>query len=296
MRTFKDWVIASRPWSFPASLIPVVAISAYFFYANHGQGNWINALLSLPMLVFLQAAGNLIGDYFDHKKLVDLPGSLNGVRHIQSGKFTPKEILYYGFTMLALAMVLGVIILCRSSWQYAWLGIVGVLMTSFYPWLKYHALGDLDVLCGYALLPALGISCVVTGQYHWEAMLYSLPFGLLTVSILHANNTRDIMNDSRAGIYTMCIGLGGRVSQWLYLIEIVAAYTLLVTFVACGWLPLISLLPLVTLPMAYSRVRTMMQAEPLAEMPIASLDQQTAQLQLTFGLLFAVSFVIAYFL
>ena len=99
-RSFKDWIIASRPWSFTASLIPVIAISAYLFYKScllWWDCDWINALLSLPLLVCLQAAGNLIGDYHDYINGVDLPESLNQVRHIQSGKFKPKEILHYGY-------------------------------------------------------------------------------------------------------------------------------------------------------------------------------------------------------
>ena len=214
-RTLKDWIVASRPWSFTASLIPVIAIAAYLYYTNDGQGNWLNAVLALPMLVCMQAAGNLIGDYYDHMKGVDLPGSLNQVRHIQSGLFTPKEVLHYGYAMLATAAVLGLIILWRSDWSYIWLGAAGLLMVGFYPWLKFHALGDLDVLFGYALLPALGVTLVVTDQYQWMPMLLSLPFGLLTVAILHANNTRDIRNDSRAGIQTMCMAVGGRASQWI---------------------------------------------------------------------------------
>ncbi len=295
-RTLKDWIIASRPWSFTASLIPVIAISSYLFYQSRLQGwqcDWTNALLSLLMLVLLQAAGNLIGDYYDHIKGVDLPGSLNQVRHIQSGKFQPKEILHYGYVMLFLSAVLGLFILFRSSFSAMWLGVCGLLMVCFYPWLKYHALGDLDVLLGYALLPALGVSFVVTGEYHLEVLPLSLPFGLLTVSILQANNTRDILNDSRAGIQTLCISIGGRTSQWVYAAELTAPYILVPAFMISGLLPYPALAVYLSLPLAVNRIRTMMKAEPLAEEPIGSLDQQTAQLQMMFGLLFSVSFIVA---
>ena len=292
-RTLKDWILASRPWSFTASLIPVIAIAAYLYYENHGQGDWLNAVLALPMLVCMQAAGNLIGDYYDHTKGIDLPGSLNQVRHIQSGKFTPREILYYGYAMLAASAVFGLIILWRCHWNYIWLGVTGLLMVWCYPWLKYHALGDLDVLLGYALLPALGVTLVVTGEYRWMPLLISLPFGTLTVAFLHANNTRDILNDSRAGISTMCIAVGGRASQWIYLVEVSLAYILVVAYCLCSILPLHALVTLFTLPMAIRNIRTMMTAEPLAEEPIGGLDQKTAQCQLLFGLLFTLSFIFA---
>lgn len=295
-RTVKDWIIASRPWSFTASLIPVISISSYIFFQSRQFGwdcNWVNALLALPMLVFLQAAGNLIGDYYDHIKKVDLPGSLNQVRHIQSGKFTPKEILHYGYTMLFFASLLGLVILMRSSWSAAWLGVLGVAMVYFYPWLKFHALGDLDVLFGYALLPALGVSYVVTGVYHWETLLLSLPFGTLTVAILHANNTRDILNDQRAGIRTMPMSLGPVASQKLYAVEIILAYVLVLVYFLAGLLPVYAFATYITIPMALPRIKTMLKAEPLAEEPIGSLDQATAQLQMAFGILFTLSFIVA---
>ncbi len=295
-RTLIDWIIASRPWSFTASLIPVTAITAYLFLQSGTFGwecDWWNALLALPMLVCMQASGNLIGDYHDHIHKVDLPGCLNGVCHIHSGKFTPKEILCYGYTMLVVAALLGMIILLRSDFSAIWIGIAGVLLVYFYPWLKYHALGDLDVLLGYALLPALGVSFVVTGVYHWEVLLLSLPFGLLTVAILHANNTRDILNDHRAGINTMCINIGGVASKYIYVVELLLAYLLVVVFFAIGLTPIASLATFLTLPLALRNIRTMMVAEPLAEEPIAVLDKMTAQLQLTFGLLFTLSFLIS---
>lgn len=298
-RTLKDWIIATRPWSFTASLIPVIAISSYLFYQSRVQGwecDWVNAFLSLPMLILLQAAGNLIGDYYDHIKKVDLPGSLNQVRHIQSGKFQPKEVLHYGYVMLVLGAVLGLVILMRSSFSAMWLGVCGVLMVYFYPWLKFHALGDLDVLFGYALLPALGVSFVVTGEYHLEVLPLTLPFGLLTVSILQANNTRDILNDTRAGISTLCICIGGRSSQWVYATELTLAYVLVPLFMAVGLLPYPALTVFLTLPLAWKCASSMMKAEPLAEEPIGGLDQQTAQLQMTFGLLFSISFIVAAFL
>ncbi|MCR5003732.1 MAG: prenyltransferase [Bacteroidales bacterium] len=298
-RTLKDWIIASRPWSFTASLIPVIAISSYLFYQSRifsWECNWVNALLALPMLICLQAAGNLIGDYYDHIRNVDLPGSLNQVRHIQSGKFTPKEILHYGYWMLAVAAVLGLVILSRSSWSAIWLGALGLAMVYFYPWLKYHALGDLDVLFGYALLPALGVSFVVTGVYHWEVLLLSLPFGVLTVAILHANNTRDILNDKRAGIKTMPMALGARASQWLYAVELVMAYVLVLVLFLVGLLPAPAFATYITIPMAVSRIKTMLTAEPLAEEPIGGLDQATAQMQMAFGIIFTLSFLVATFI
>lgn len=297
-RTLGDWIVASRPWSFPASLMPVVAISAWMFWCTGTQGwvglDWTCALLSLVMMVLMQAAGNLIGDYYDHVRGIDLPGSLNGVRHIQSGKFLPREILRYGYACLSVSLLLGLAILSRCGVQGLWLGVAAVLLVVCYPWLKAHALGDLDILLGYALLPALGVAFAVTGQWMWQPMVLVLPVGLLTVSILHANNTRDILNDSRAGILTLSICLGGRAAQWVYVVENAAAYLMLPLLCACGMLPWTCMLAWVTLPLALRNVGVMLHAQPLAEEPIATLDQRTAQTQLAFSMAYAAAFPLSF--
>lgn len=296
-RTLGDWIMATRPWSFPASLVPVVAISAWLYWCASIQGwtgsDWGCALLALFMLVLMQAAGNLIGDYYDHVRGIDLPGSLNGVRHIQSGKFLPREILRFGYVCLGVSLLLGLAILSRCGMQGMWLGMAGVLLVVCYPWLKVHALGDLDILLGYALLPALGVGFAVAGRWMWQPVVLILPVGLLTVSILHANNTRDILNDTRAGILTLSICLGGRAAQWVYAVENAMAYLLVPLLCACGLLPWACMLVWFTLPLAVRNVTLMLHAQPLAEEPIACLDQRTAQTQLAFGMTYAVAFLLA---
>lgn len=293
----KDWVLATRPWSFPASLVPVVVIASWLYWQSIAQGgmslDWWCAPLALVMLMLMQAAGNLIGDYYDHIRGIDLPGSLNGVRHIQSGKFQPREILRFGYACLAVSILLGLLILSRCGWQAAWLGAAGILLVTAYPWLKAHALGDLDILLGYALLPALGVGYAVGGEWMWVPLVVSLPVGLITVSILQANNTRDILNDSRAGIVTLSIRLGGRTSQRVYVLENAVSYLLIPILCLAHLLPWWSMLTWLTLPLAWHNAGTMLKAQPLAEQPIATLDQQTAQTQMAFGLLYALSFLLA---
>lgn len=295
-RTFKDWVIAVRPWSFPASVIPVLTSLGYLYFLSKNQSgetfDWVNGWLTFPMLMILHAGGNLVSDYFDHIKGVDLPGSLNGVRHIQSGKFQPKTILHYGWTLLFIGALLGLVILWRSSWEAVWIGVAALALPLLYPWMKSHALGDLDILLCFAMLPSIGVGYVVTGHYHWEMLFYCLSYGLLTVSILHANNTRDIENDRRAGLHTLCGLIGSRASQYLYLVLLALPYTIVILLVVLGIWPLWSLLVLITLPLAWKNVRLMFSVNPVQEQDIPTLDKQSAQLQMTFGLLLALSFVI----
>lgn len=173
-RTFKDWILATRPWSFTASVMPVLVTLAYFFYVQRQEGadvNWLAGWLTLPMMMLLHAGGNLVSDYSDHVKRVDLPGSLNGVTSIYSGLFTAKEIRHYGWTLLAAGAVVGVAVVMLSTTSVLWIGALGLLLPLFYPWLKAHALGDVDILLCFALLPAAGVSIVATGGFCLKAVL-----------------------------------------------------------------------------------------------------------------------------
>lgn len=294
-RTIKDWIVATRPWSFPASVTPILVMTAYLFFYSRTTGvemNWINAVLSFILLVLLHAGGNLISDYYDHIKGVDKVNGPNGVTWIHAGIFSPKEILHYGYVLLSVAAVVGIALLLNSSINGIWLGVVGLILTSCYPWLKSHALGDLDVLLGFALLPSIGLCFVVSGSYHWETLLLSLPFGLITVAILHANNTRDIENDLGAGLNTLSISLGVKACQILYLVLLLIPYILIAIYFVQGLVPAWSFLPYLTIPIAAKNCRQMLPRNN-EELQIPSLDQQTAQLQMLFGILYTISFIIA---
>lgn len=296
MRTLKDWIIATRPWSFPASFIPVLAVGSFLTYSASVHGpdvNWLHLMIAVLMMVVFQAAGNLVSDYYDHVRGVDLAGSLNQVRDIQSGKFTPRELLVYGYCVLAAGVLIGILLLILTSWKWMWLGAVAVFAVTCYMWLKAHVLGDLTILLCYAILPAAGASLVGTGSLNSLVLPICLPFGLLTVAILHANNTRDIRNDRRAGVLSFAGWIGGSASKGVYIAEIVAPFVLTAGYCLAGWTPWWSLLTWLTIPLAWPLVKKMASIKPEEAEAIAAMDQQTAKLQLSFGLLYILSFLIA---
>lgn len=245
------------------------------------------------MLVIMQAAGNLISDYFDHIKGIDLPGSLNGVRHIQSGKFTPREVLNYGFACLAVGSILGIILLWRCGFNAVWIGAAGIAMVLLYPWLKARALGDVNVLLGYALLPVFGLCYAIAQNWMPDSILMILPVGICTVSILHANNTRDIDNDTRAGIRTVCITIGFRAAQWVYAAELIAPYLIVVLLYFAGIVPATSFICLLALPLAISNIKMMRRGRAHHAEDIGTLDLHTAKHQMAFGILYTISFALA---
>lgn len=301
--TLKDWIIATRPWSYPASIVPILVINAWLYFMSVREGlpfDWLNAALLFPCLMLIHAGGNMVSDYYDHRQRVDDVDSLNGVVWIRNGLFRPEVILRYGWSLLSVGFLFGLFLWYRSGFD-LWLlaiGVLGLFLSLCYYLWKFNAFGDLDILLSFAVLPCLGATRIVCGEYLPAAVLVCLPFAALTVAILHANNTRDILRDHRAGIVTLPMLTGVRFSKRVYCAELIAPYFLEVAFCAMGLLPYTTLLTLIVVPMAVTNIRTMslcgetLQGAggrlPVAgfDAPIATLDQSTAKMQLTFGLLY----------
>ena len=68
--SFKEWVMATRPWSFPASAMPVLVTLAYLNWCGYAI-DWIAGVWALLNIVIFHAAANTWSDYFDYKKGVD---------------------------------------------------------------------------------------------------------------------------------------------------------------------------------------------------------------------------------
>ena len=88
--TLKDWFLATRPWSYPASAMPVFVTLAYLQWLGCDV-NWFTGLWALLNIILFHAAANTWSDYFDFKKGVDREDTIGGVS-LTSGAFCPKEI------------------------------------------------------------------------------------------------------------------------------------------------------------------------------------------------------------
>lgn len=289
--SFKDWMIAVRPWSFPASAMPVAVTLAYLFWMKEDI-NWANGIWALLNIVVFHAAGNTWSDYFDYKQGVDMKDTF-GAKTLTDKMFTPKEIYRLSLVLLLAALAGGLGLLRRTGFPLLYIGLGGAACALLYPPLKYNALGDVVIFMAYAFLPTLGTAYVSTGVFLWDVLWIAIPVGLITVAILHANNTRDMQTDARASIKTLAMELGGRTSVILYCAEILFPFGWIAGCVAAGTFPLWTLLVLLVLVPAVGNVRVMSRFSGKGVAAIANLDEMTAKLQLLFSLVFALSFVIA---
>lgn len=292
----KNGLLATRPWSFPASTMPALLTISYVFFLKNELGsevNWWFGVLALLGAAIFQASGNLIGDYFDYQHHVDRKETFGSSRMLVDQVFQPKTILHFGIVLLAVGVVLGLFLCYRTGIDLLWIGAIGAMATYFYYKLKFAALGDLTIFIIYGPLIGLGTAYVMTGQLMWLAVVLNIPVAFLVVNILHANNTRDIRDDGKANIKTQAMLLGIKGAKIQYVVLSIGAYVGVVLMIIFKMIHPVTLLVLLSLPLAVKNIKKMMTAEVEKPEKIFDLDAQTAQLVLVFSLLFSISNFIA---
>jgi 1,4-dihydroxy-2-naphthoate octaprenyltransferase len=150
---------------------------------------------------------------------------------------------------------------------------------------KYKALGEFSVFLMWGPLMVSGAYYVQAQAPSSDALLVSLPFGVLVALVLLANNIRDTTYDEAKGILTLPILLGRRRGITLYLALIVTAYAAVAAMSVFGPLEPWSLVVLLSAPLAVKLLRQMATDVPL------DADAQTAKLDTAFGVLLVLSLV-----
>lgn len=296
--TLKEWYLATRPWSFPASAMPVASTIAYLFWVSKtfvgtSPVDWLCGILALVGIILFHAGGNVISDYNDYRKGVDTPENAM-MLPLVNGSFKDYEFRRYGIVLLLAGCAVGVVLLLLTqSVELLYVGLAGGVLTLLYSFLKYRALGDVVIVLNYAILPIMGTSIVAVGHIDWSAMVLAVPLGLITDSILHINNARDAVSDRAAGARTFAMLIGPKASSLMYRAEVLLPFVWVVVAVCVGWLPVLTILVFVVAKTAWDMAR---QAKGLvSEGPakVAMLDQQSAQLQAKFSVLMIVALVVS---
>lgn len=294
--SFSDWLKATRYWSFSVSAMPVVITAAYLFYTSSIPEPTGRALLVLALTILgavtLHAAGNVLSDWFDYRTGVDNKDAF-AVPNLVFGEFEPKEYLVFSIILFAVGAGIGVLLTIMSGPALLLIGGVGIVLTVGYSFLKYRALGDLDIFIIFSVLIMLGTSYVLCYRVCTEVLILALPVGIITVSVLHANNTIDSESDGAAGIRTFAMNIGTAASCRLYQAYMLIPFVSVVAFAAAGLLPWTCLLCLVALPQAIRNFRQASGFRQNGKEALSGLDKASAKLQLQFSGLLAVALFVS---
>jgi 1,4-dihydroxy-2-naphthoate octaprenyltransferase len=274
-----------RPFAYTASVIPVVAGGALAYV--DGQFTALPFLAALLGAVFLHSGTNIINEIYDVRQGIDTITSPRASHAIVKGRMTERAAFVAAAVAFALAVLVGVYLLMLRGPAIAVLGILGLVGGWGYtaPPLryKYRALGVPLVFLLMGPLMVVGSYFAVTGAWSLEALILSVPVGLLVAAILHGNEWRDIGEDTRAGIVTLSSRIGREWAHYGYVALVLGAYITLGLSVAFGLLPAGLLLAILSLPFLAQVVRSAEHGAIGQARAIAMIDLQTARIHHAFG-------------
>lgn len=239
--SFRAWLLASRPKTLTAALIPVISGGAIGMRVEgwHWQA-WIVCILFASLM---QIASNLINDLFDYKKGSDGADRLGPERATASGWITPSAMKAGIVVVIALACAVGSLILfpCLHIMPQAaidgrvWMVMVGagcVLFAFLYTTiLSYLGLGDILVLLFFGLVPSVGTVFVMSGVVNFEAVVNGFICGILIDTLLILNNYRDRDTDRQSGKLTLIARFGEKFGERFYLACGLIAWGLTLLFI-----------------------------------------------------------------
>ncbi len=288
---YRDWFLSARPWSFTMTAISVSVGGTVA--AVEGVFSWPLYFLTLIAAVLMHAASNLINDFDDVRHGVDspdVPTARYRPHPLMEGRLRLNQVQAAAYLLYLLAAVIGIFLAATRGMLVLFLGIVGMAAGITYTAAplnyKYKALGEFSVFLMWGPLMVTGAYYVQQQAVSADALLISIPFGVLVALVLLANNIRDVVYDRGKGIQTLAIVLGERRGISVYLALIVAAYLAVVAMAVFGPLTAWSLIVLLSTPLAVRLLRQMACDIPL------DADAQTAKLDTAFGLLLVLSLVV----
>jgi 1,4-dihydroxy-2-naphthoate octaprenyltransferase len=279
------WFEIARPFSFTASMTPVMVGGALSLW--DGNFNLTMFLYALIASVLLHMGTNVLNEIYDVRKGLDTITTPNASLALLKGRISEREAFIMVGVSFLVMLILAVLMLMERGLPLLLLGIIGVIGGYGYtapPFqYKYHALGLPLVFLLMGPLMVLGSYFAITGLWSWQAVLISVPVGLLVTAILHGNEWRDISDDARAGISTLSIRYGRNFAHKLYVGLIIGAYLALGLSVAFGALPPMTLLALLSMPWLVRLLRDSELGASGQTRAIAMIDMRTAQLHSIFG-------------
>jgi 1,4-dihydroxy-2-naphthoate octaprenyltransferase len=280
------WLLAIRPKTLPASVVPI-AVGSAVAYAE-GKFNALPAGLALLGASLIQIASNLANDVFDFEKGADTAERLGPTRVTQAGLISPGAMKRALIGVILAAMLVGLGLASIGGWPVIWIGFFGLISAVAYtggPYpLGYHGWGDFFVFLFFGLIAVAGTTYVQTLTWSPIAVLAGVPVGLLCTNILVVNNVRDVETDRRANKRTLVAKFGRPFGVAEY------GVNLGMSAMACLGLAVLSrspwpALPIASLPLGIRLWSSVRRLSGAALNPILA---ETAKYEMIFGGLLAV--------
>lgn len=285
------WLAASRPRTWPASVVPVIVGLAVAI--RETRLDPLIAVLTVAAALALQVATNLANDYWDSERGVDGPARVGPARATQSGLLAAQAVRRATWVALALAAVAGLPLILRGG-----IVIVAVGLASMAAAVAYSAgprplaslgLGEALAFTFFGVVAVSGTVFLQTAAVSPTALFAGAAVGSIAAAIMLVNNLRDAASDEATGKRTLVVRIGSERGRALYS-RLLAAALMLAVLVALVERTPGPLLALASAPLALSESRALRDRDGAALDPSLA---ATARFELVFGALLALGLIVA---
>ena len=288
----QKWRMAARPKTLPAATVPVIVGTAAAIKDNVFQP--LPALAALIGALLIQIGANFANDAFDFKKGADTAERLGPTRVTQAGILTTRQVFTGMWVVFGLATLIGIYLVVVAGWPIVVIGLASIVAAIAYtggPFpLGYNGLGDIFVFIFFGLVAVGGTYYVQAGTVGAVAWWSALPVGFLATAILVVNNLRDVKTDRVAGKRTIAVRLGEGSAKAEYALLLIVSYLVPVAMWATGTANFWVILSWLSIPLAFPLWNILTHQEGRILNKVLG---GTAQLELVYGLLFAIGLVLS---
>lgn len=209
--------------------------------------NFINFLLGLAAVIGTHLGANLINDYADSKSGVDWQDKnsynfFGGSKLIQEGVLSELFYLRTAIFCFLLAFLSVLLLSLRISDVKV---VVYYSIILFLGWsyshkpfqFSYHKLGEVIIFILFGQALVMGAYFIQTGIFpDAKSFMLSLPFGILTMTVLFVNEIPDYPQDFRCSKINWVSFLGPENSYMLYGILLIIAFLSIVIDIKLNYL------------------------------------------------------------
>lgn len=216
----KPWLLAARPKTLPAAIVPVwVGAMPLLIDGDPATGSWLLFCCTLASCICIQVATNLFNDAIDHEKGADTEARLGPKRVTASGMLSQKAVMGGAVGFCALAALIAIPMILERGWAIVAIGAVSLFFAYGYtggPFpLAYRGMGELFVILFFGFVAVLGSYFVQSGELGGLPIwLLGLQCGLYSSVLIAINNLRDIDEDRQTGKKTLAVRFGKTFAKW----------------------------------------------------------------------------------
>jgi len=288
------WLRVIRVRFLLASVIAVMTGLA-LNWSQNGSIEYFDALLTFAGVMALHASVDLLNDYWDFKRGIDTKTTRTkmsgGTGVLPEGLLKPSSVYRAGVFFLVLGALIGSYFVITYGILIAIILGFAILSIYFYSTkIVDSGLGEFFVAVKGSMI-VIGTFYIQSGEVNIESILAGIVIGTLSSLVLFIASFPDHDADKSKGRKTLVIKVGKDKARKLFWIFPLFAYGIIVIGVVLNYLPVLTLISLVSLPLIIKSGNGLQKNYDSVENLVPYMSSTLKFSRLT-GILFVIGFLI----